>query len=936
MRNLKLFNDAVAFTSRFVPGDFLREPRTIQEKLAWLKVFDNGPLKTRCSDKLAVRGYVEEKLGFDASVPVLGVWDDPDNIDFDALPDRFVLKCNHGSGWNVVVTDKAKLDREEAKRKLRGWLETDYVLRGYELCYSGISRKCFAEQYLGDGVSDLKDYKFICFNGVPEYCQVISDRSNERRRLNYYDMDFRFVDFCRLEFPNNASLPDEKPAGFETMKEFARILSADFKCVRVDFFEFGGRVYVGELTLIPGNGRMKYRDDPKTGSFLGSRLRIFGEPTPLPAAERIPESRPRPDVTVVVPVYNGNEFVRDCVACLKAQTHVNAEFVVVDDKSSDGSAEAFEEATTGDDRFRIFRHDKRTDLFHARRTGVLAARGRYVMFLDVDDLLVPDACRTVAESLDESGADLFCYGTTVENIGETSEKDLADSQIYLDREPVRGFVSTAEECRSLFFGPRAWSASAWNKALKTEIAKAVFESVRTERNLGCAQDFFQSVLVFLRIRSLRSDVSRKLYVYRMGRGVSRLPKGAVTREKFERILTAAQVEAELRDQLDADGTLPEGFREFVVEDFSCRIRNNTLRALWNLPDELVPWGFDATMAAWGTRALSSPAFDVPQLWNGIEAVKHAGCFRNGRKRPERIGLYLGDEPVPEGLPASVLPIRERSADGSGGEYSGGSAVATLSPAPQDLPPRKSIPQWDERIRDWEAFVRERNPDAVVFAGPTKARFSTDVLVLRSLGVDAFVLEDHPFPDAVRNHDEAAGSGTTPCFDWLSAIRLATTVFTSDLERTRVFRNLGIRSVVVPGPPSVLRLVAETVGFEGDKPGTDDPAPDVIRDTISVLSSVLVASLADRDRERNESARRRKEAVEARDRNIAGKTKLIEELKRSLEDREKRISDLSTKLEITNDRIRRLESSLAIRIARIPGRILSRLFVSGGGYFRKRK
>ena len=266
-------NEAIAFTRRYVRGDFLNNPRTIQEKIAYIKTIGVTPEMTMCADKLLVKEYARKKLGTDVCVPTIKVYGSPDDIDPGELPDSFALKCNHGCQYNVIVKDKSSLDLEDAKNRLRGWLSIDFSTRGGEMQYHGIDRKCFAEKYVG-GADGIKDYKFLCFNGRPTFCQIISDRGTPLQRLNYYDMDFRFVDLCRLDFPNNPELLDDRPYGFERMKDYARALSSDFDFVRVDFFENDGRVYLGEMTFTPGNARMKYEGDPETSAYVGSLLRI--------------------------------------------------------------------------------------------------------------------------------------------------------------------------------------------------------------------------------------------------------------------------------------------------------------------------------------------------------------------------------------------------------------------------------------------------------------------------------------------------------------------------------------------------------------------------------------------------------------------------------------------------------------------------------------
>lgn len=250
----------------------LTSPKTIQDKIQWLKLNDSRPLKTRCADKILVHSYCEEKLGKDICIPILKIYDTP-RVNIWNLPDQFVLKCNHGSGMNIIIPNKKEMDFKGVGEKLSKWMKTDFAFRNhYEYHYHNIPRKIFAEKYMNDGHNDLIDYKFICFNGKPAFCQVIDDRNGKNCHLNYYDMDWvPQVGLERLDFPANYSIQHKRPACFDEMLKYAEILSKDFNLVRVDFYEIDGVVYLGELTFTPGSGIFRYKnpnDDLRIGNML--------------------------------------------------------------------------------------------------------------------------------------------------------------------------------------------------------------------------------------------------------------------------------------------------------------------------------------------------------------------------------------------------------------------------------------------------------------------------------------------------------------------------------------------------------------------------------------------------------------------------------------------------------------------------------------------
>lgn len=240
----------------------LNPPKTFNEKIQWLKLYDSTPEKTRLADKYLVRKWVKEKIGGQYLIPLLGVWDCFEDIDFNMLPDQFVLKCNHGSGWNLIVKDKKQLDIADAKRKFDRWMSLNYAFcTGLELHYSGIIPKIIAEKYMTDeSGTELKDYKIFCFSGEPKIIQVDFNRFHGHKR-NLYDTGWRFID-ASIEYPNDMNHIIPKPAQLNIMLELASRLSEGFSMVRVDFYciENGidNHVFFGEMTFTHGSGMEKF------------------------------------------------------------------------------------------------------------------------------------------------------------------------------------------------------------------------------------------------------------------------------------------------------------------------------------------------------------------------------------------------------------------------------------------------------------------------------------------------------------------------------------------------------------------------------------------------------------------------------------------------------------------------------------------------------
>lgn len=248
----------------------LRKPITYNEKLNWLKLHDRNPLYTTLVDKYEVKEYVSKLIGGGYTVPTLGVWSSVDEIDFDALPNQFVLKCTHDSEGLVICKDKKALDISTTKEKLSAALKQNFYYIGREWPYKNVKPRVIAEEYIEDHRDgELRDYKFFCFNGEPKVMFVASDRAMGKTKFDYYNLDFDHLDIMQ-KYPN-ASTPRRKPDTFDEMIKLSRILSKGFAHVRVDFYEVDGKIYFGELTFYHFSGFMPFRPtewDKKFGDWI--------------------------------------------------------------------------------------------------------------------------------------------------------------------------------------------------------------------------------------------------------------------------------------------------------------------------------------------------------------------------------------------------------------------------------------------------------------------------------------------------------------------------------------------------------------------------------------------------------------------------------------------------------------------------------------------
>ncbi len=255
----------------------LENPELYTEKLQWLKLYDHRPEYTVMVDKYAAKDYVASKIGSQYVIPLLGVWERVEDIDFDALPDSFVLKTTHDSGGIVVCKDKSSLDISAAKRKLRHFLKRDYYSCNREWPYKNVKHRIIAETYMEDKLQgELRDYKFFTFGGEPKVLYIAQGRgADEPTVADFFDMDFQHLPFTIDH--EMAPIPPEKPQNFELMKELAAKLGEGTPQLRVDFYEVDGKVYFGELTFFHCSGMEQFHP--------AEWNRIFGDWLTLPPRE---------------------------------------------------------------------------------------------------------------------------------------------------------------------------------------------------------------------------------------------------------------------------------------------------------------------------------------------------------------------------------------------------------------------------------------------------------------------------------------------------------------------------------------------------------------------------------------------------------------------------------------------------------------------------
>lgn len=255
--NLRRYSDRAAIIKLY--RDYsgrepnLDQPVRFSEKLQWLKLNHRDPKQTILADKYAVRAYLAERGHGALLTRSLGHVCDAREVDFDALPERFVIKAAHASGWNLICRDKSRLNRRHARCMMASWLKQGIYWNGREWPYRDMSRRLVIEEYLEDSSGGLRDYKFYCFNGVPRFVQANSGRQSTQHAQNFYTLDWQLLPFGK-DLPPRPDVEIPRPPALDQMIAIAGDLSAGHPYIRVDLYDLDGRVVFGELTFYPASG----------------------------------------------------------------------------------------------------------------------------------------------------------------------------------------------------------------------------------------------------------------------------------------------------------------------------------------------------------------------------------------------------------------------------------------------------------------------------------------------------------------------------------------------------------------------------------------------------------------------------------------------------------------------------------------------------------
>ncbi len=248
----------------------LSNPSTYNEKIQWLKLYDRKKEYAVYVDKYAVREYIAKTIGEEYLIPLIGVYDKVEDIPWDELPQKFILKCTHGSQCNIICKNKSNLNIRKSNNDLKKWMNQNWFFYGREWPYKQVTPRIICEELIEDKNGKLpKDYKIMCFNGEPHFIQVHSDRFENSYTNDFYSIKWEKTKICQ-GVPNSKKVL-ERPSKLEEMIKIAKILSKDIPYVRIDFYEQNGQVFFGEITLYPTSGFtpfIDYNDDVRLGKMI--------------------------------------------------------------------------------------------------------------------------------------------------------------------------------------------------------------------------------------------------------------------------------------------------------------------------------------------------------------------------------------------------------------------------------------------------------------------------------------------------------------------------------------------------------------------------------------------------------------------------------------------------------------------------------------------
>lgn len=397
----------------------LENPKTIQDKIHWLMLYDDKmDLKTKCADKIRIHEYCVDKLGEDICVPIIKVYDNPEDIlsDWEIFPNYFVVKCNHGYNMNVIVRDKHSVIKEHIVNLMKKNLENNFGENSYQIHYANINKKCFVEHYIFDEKQkkSLFDYKFWCFNGTPMFVGV--NDGNGHGDITQYDMSFKQI-YLYPKKPDNEYKHYDKPTNFDLMVEYAKKLSSEFKFVRVDFYEVNNKVYLGELTFTPGAGLFNFKDY-ETNLYWGQQIELLENTE---------------GVSICITAYDTSDYIEDALDSIENQTWFNKtkKFeVLLGIDACQKTLEKVEKIQHKYRNLRVFMMDSNMGTYVTSNTLIKLAKYNNIIRFDSDDIMLSN----MVEYIMVNKGDSDIYRFNLQNFGANSNVYQSEGPCFIKKD----------------------------------------------------------------------------------------------------------------------------------------------------------------------------------------------------------------------------------------------------------------------------------------------------------------------------------------------------------------------------------------------------------------------------------------------------------------------------------------------------------------------
>ena len=466
----------------------LAVPKTFDEKIQWMKLYDRDARKSNLSDKYLCREFIAEKIGEKYLIPLVGIWNNFDEIDFSVLPEQFVLKATHGNKWSRIVKDKETLNMAELKEVLNNWLGLNYAFYAkFEAQYNDISPRIIAEKYIESFHDNIFNYKVFCFNGKAKYIMFMAQERNDIKAV-FFDKNWNLQPFIYNYSKYEKKV--KKPGQLGELLDLSEKLGEGFSYVCINFRILnGGEIKFVELSFSPESGFMSW-NPCQYDQVMGGLITLPFE------VKEYKENHPK--ISVIVPVYNTEKYIKKCLDSIINQTVKNLEIIVVNDGSADNSAKLCEDAAKKDKRIKIINKENE-GVSSARNVGVENATGEYIGFVDSDDWIEPLMYEYLLNNAVNNNAEISIIGYFLDHVLTAKSFPFEDEMFLKIYNRVEAMEKLAEDHHIKNYP--------WNKLYR----RSLFNNIRYPEGVNY-EDIFTTYRLFDKVNFVAYH-NKHLYHY---------------------------------------------------------------------------------------------------------------------------------------------------------------------------------------------------------------------------------------------------------------------------------------------------------------------------------------------------------------------------------------------------------------------------------------